>query len=59
MKTKILCLKKLLDQINSLKSHLVETANLKGFTHSDTIKISQELDILLNKYQKNKYKCPV
>lgn len=56
METEILCLKDLLGQIDVLKARMIEIADLKGFNHHDTIKISQELDVLLNKYQKMRSK---
>ncbi|OIJ12031.1 hypothetical protein BKP37_14730 [Anaerobacillus alkalilacustris] len=37
-------------KINSLRALMVSTAQLKGFTHPDTIKCSQELDVCLNEY---------
>ncbi|OIJ13371.1 hypothetical protein BKP35_09045 [Anaerobacillus arseniciselenatis] len=40
-------------KINKLRRCMVFTAQLKGTNHSDTIKQSQELDQLLNDYQKN------
>ncbi len=34
---------------------MTEVARNKGFTSSESIQISQELDKLLNLYEKNKY----
>ncbi|WP_084787507.1 aspartyl-phosphate phosphatase Spo0E family protein [Anaerobacillus alkalidiazotrophicus] len=39
-------------KINSLRALMVSTAQLKGVTHPDTIKSSQELDVCLNEYLK-------
>ncbi|WP_044895983.1 aspartyl-phosphate phosphatase Spo0E family protein [Bacillus alveayuensis] len=43
---------KLFVEISLKRQQLIETANLKGYTSQETIQISQELDKLLNKYQK-------
>ena len=39
-------------KIEVLRSHMIDTGQLKGLTHPDTIKLSQELDVLLNEYLK-------
>ncbi|WP_084031634.1 aspartyl-phosphate phosphatase Spo0E family protein [Anaerobacillus arseniciselenatis] len=38
-------------EINTLRSCMISKAQLKGINHPETIKISQDLDILLNDYQ--------
>ncbi|WP_243291711.1 aspartyl-phosphate phosphatase Spo0E family protein [Bacillus sp. FJAT-47783] len=45
-------LEKLDLEISLKRKKLMEVANLKGFTNSETVMISQELDHLLNEYQK-------
>lgn len=45
-------LQKLDLEISLKRKKLIEVANLKGFTNSETVMISQELDHLLNEYQK-------
>ncbi|WHX98684.1 aspartyl-phosphate phosphatase Spo0E family protein [Neobacillus sp. DY30] len=45
---------KIVMEINSLRIYLVNIGKTKGLTHPDTIKISQELDLLINKYQHSK-----
>jgi len=52
MKTKVLSLEELEYQIDTLRTHMINVGILKGLTHPETIKLSQELDILLNQYQK-------
>lgn len=52
MKTKVLSLEELEYQIDTLRTRMITVGILKGLIHPDTIKLSQELDILLNKYQK-------
>ncbi|MEC1725870.1 aspartyl-phosphate phosphatase Spo0E family protein [Schinkia azotoformans] len=39
---------KIQTQIDKLRNELVETGLKKGFTHSHTIQLSQQLDKLLN-----------
>ncbi|MGG3806432.1 aspartyl-phosphate phosphatase Spo0E family protein [Metabacillus fastidiosus] len=39
------------DAIQSLRSQMVAAGMQKGLNHPDTISYSQQLDILLNKYQ--------
>ena len=56
MKTKVLSLEELEYKIDFLRTRMIATGQLKGLTHPDTIKFSQELDVLLNKYQKIKSK---
>ena len=41
-------------EINLLRIYMINTGNFKGLNHPDTIKLSQELDILLNIYQRIK-----
>ena len=52
MKLNVLPLEELQFKIEVLRSHMIATGQLKGLTHPDTIKLSKELDVLLNKYQK-------
>ena len=52
MKTIVASIKDLENQINILRIHMINTVMSKGITHPDSIKCSQELDVLLNKYQK-------
>ncbi|MGE7664679.1 Spo0E family sporulation regulatory protein-aspartic acid phosphatase [Ureibacillus composti] len=52
MKTNGFPLEELQFKIEDLRSHMIATGQLKGLTHPDTIKLSQELDVLLNEYQK-------
>lgn len=59
MKTKVLSLEELEYKIDFLRTRMIATGQLKGLTHPDTIKFSQELDVLLNKYQKIKSKWPI
>lgn len=59
MKTRALANEVLEYKINILRTRMITIGKLKGFTHPDTIEISQELDILLNQYQQMKYKRPV
>lgn len=40
--------KNLQQEIENLRKKMVETANKKGFTSSETIELSQKLDLLLN-----------
>lgn len=54
MNTKNLSLKHLETSICYLRTHMITIGISKGLTHSDTIKYSQKLDILLNEYQKIK-----
>ncbi|SEP79487.1 aspartyl-phosphate phosphatase Spo0E family protein [Piscibacillus halophilus] len=42
---------KLEGKIKDLKQYMISTAYAKGFNHPHTVKISQDLDKLLNKYQ--------
>ncbi|UJL47781.1 aspartyl-phosphate phosphatase Spo0E family protein [Virgibacillus sp. NKC19-16] len=41
---------KLLKRIEFLRQQMTEVATEKGFTHIDSIELSQELDLLLNHY---------
>ncbi|KAA9013565.1 aspartyl-phosphate phosphatase Spo0E family protein [Niallia endozanthoxylica] len=52
MKTKVLSLKDLEYQIDTLRTQMINIGIMKGLTHPETIKLSQELDILLNQHQK-------
>lgn len=46
-------------QIDLKRKEMIEMANIKGFTHIETIQISQELDSLINEYQRlTKEKSP-
>jgi len=54
MDTKTLSLKHLETSICYLRAQMITIGISKGLTHSDTIKYSQKLDILLNEYQKIK-----
>ncbi|MFT4412362.1 aspartyl-phosphate phosphatase Spo0E family protein [Fredinandcohnia humi] len=42
----------LLDEINRKRQEMIEVANNTGFTSRETIKCSQELDELINIYQR-------
>jgi stage 0 sporulation regulatory protein len=42
----------ILDEIKVKRAMMINCANAKGFTSEETIKYSQELDILINEYQK-------
>jgi stage 0 sporulation regulatory protein len=42
---------KLLETINNKRNEMIDTAIRKGYTSDDVVKCSQELDMLLNKYQ--------
>jgi len=52
MKTKVLSPEELEYQIDTLRTHMINIGILKGLTHPETVKLSQELDILLNQHQK-------
>lgn len=47
-----MCLEKLLKQITETREQMILVANEKGMNHHEAIKISMELDLLLNTYQK-------
>ncbi|MDC3412747.1 aspartyl-phosphate phosphatase Spo0E family protein [Aquibacillus sp. 3ASR75-11] len=47
-------LEQLLERIEHLRNKMTEVALKKGFTSEDSIKISQELDRLLNVYESYK-----
>jgi stage 0 sporulation regulatory protein len=51
IKTNDFTLQKLIMEINSLRNYLIIIGEIKGLNHPDTIKISQELDLLINIYQ--------
>jgi stage 0 sporulation regulatory protein len=42
----------MLDAIKEKRAMMINCANTKGFTCEETIKYSQELDLLINEYQK-------
>jgi len=42
----------LLEEIDLMKKHLVETSETYGLVANETVKVSQELDLLLVRYQK-------
>jgi stage 0 sporulation regulatory protein len=42
----------MLDAIKVKRAMMINCANTKGFTCEETIKYSQELDLLINEYQK-------
>lgn len=42
----------MLDAIKVKRAMMINCANTKGFTSEETIKYSQELDVLINEYQK-------
>ncbi|MGX6442149.1 aspartyl-phosphate phosphatase Spo0E family protein [Neobacillus sp. K501] len=42
----------MLEAIKVKREMMIECANLNGFTCEETIKYSQELDVLINEYQK-------
>lgn len=49
---RMLCNKKeLLQNVEELRKELIEIADLKGMTDEKTIRLSQSLDCLLNKYE--------
>jgi adenosyl cobinamide kinase/adenosyl cobinamide phosphate guanylyltransferase len=47
-----MCLEKLLKQITETREQMILVTNEKGMNHDEAIKISMELDLLLNDYQK-------
>jgi len=53
---KVLSLKELEYRIDAVRTRMIVVGKLKGLGHPDTIKSSQELDVLLNEYQKIKAK---
>ena len=42
--------KSTLKKIENLRYQLVKCAYTKGFTNSETVQVSQQLDVLLNSY---------
>ncbi|WP_045515489.1 aspartyl-phosphate phosphatase Spo0E family protein [Neobacillus niacini] len=42
----------MLNAIKVKRAMMINCANTKGFTSEETIKYSQELDVLINEYQK-------
>lgn len=53
-KTHDITFKSIVFEMNALRIYLINIGKTKGLTHPDTIKISQELDLLINKYQHSK-----
>lgn len=45
-------LKNLSEQIDDLRNCMIEMINSNGMNHPESIKVSQELDVLLSDYQK-------
>lgn len=43
-----------LSQIEKIRKRMIEIALIEGFTSKESILLSQELDLLLNKYEINK-----
>lgn len=56
MKNESLTIIELEEKIFILQTHMIAIGKLKGLTHNDTIKCSQELDTLMNEYQKINFK---
>ncbi|MED4402477.1 aspartyl-phosphate phosphatase Spo0E family protein [Metabacillus fastidiosus] len=54
MKIQNMTLNELENDIQSLRSRMITTGMQKGLNHPDSIKYSQQLDVLLNKYQRLK-----
>lgn len=52
MNTKTLPHEEVQFKIEEIRNQMIDAGLLKGLTHPDTIKISQELDLLMNEYQK-------
>lgn len=44
--------KELLERIEYLRKYLIEVASLSGYTSEESVQVSEELDKLLNRYQK-------
>lgn len=44
-----------LRQIENVRQRLWELADEKGFTHNETVTVSQTLDSLLNQYNRIRY----
>lgn len=49
----------LLDQIEQKRAELYQAVSVNGFSSSNTIKYSQELDQLLNEYERRYIKKPI
>ncbi|WP_087973503.1 aspartyl-phosphate phosphatase Spo0E family protein [Oceanobacillus rekensis] len=49
-------LENILDRIEFLRNKMIEVAMNKGFTYSESVHISQEIDELLNLYDEVKSK---
>jgi hypothetical protein len=49
----------LLNQIEQKRAELYQAANMNGFCSSQAIKFSQELDHLLNEYERKYIRKPV
>lgn len=43
---------KMLEEIKVKREIMIDCANKKGFTNDETIRVSQELDELINEYQR-------
>ena len=56
MKKECLTIIELEEKIFILQTHMIALGKSKGLTNPETIKCSQDLDTLLNKYQKIKLK---
>ncbi|WP_245980305.1 aspartyl-phosphate phosphatase Spo0E family protein [Peribacillus asahii] len=52
----VLSLQELEYKIDVLRTLMIAVGKSKGLNHPSTIKFSQELDVLLNVYQKNQLK---
>lgn len=44
-------MRNLMEQIEFLREKLINLSLIKGFGHPDVLRVSQELDVILNKYQ--------
>lgn len=49
MKTEVLSFEELEYKMEVLKTCMITTGKLKGLSHPDTIKLSQELDVIMHK----------
>jgi len=48
----------MLEEIKVKREMMIQCANTLGYTSEETIKYSQELDILINEYQKMFHQSP-
>ncbi|RHW40163.1 aspartyl-phosphate phosphatase Spo0E family protein [Lysinibacillus yapensis] len=48
----------LIDQIVELQKHLIEVGTSKGLDHPETLKCSEEMDRLLNKFRSIYWESP-